>query len=297
MWPVRALQGDLVPHFQQHDLQSASIVMGSLGDLAANLLVHSFEQPVTRIQLVFFIGVLFYSATVLVLIVAGREQPLSEDDPSLEDARRHSMNILDYLRGIPPWLWRVGGTYGLGFFTLFCVMPNASSWLGSSVLGGDPSAEDGSKGAMAYEQGVNVYGRAGLVRATAQIVYSAVYPWMLKLLTPGQLMAASFGIFGVVVLIFAGTKSLWVAELVVVLMALPMAAHFTVPVGMTVENSGTSNRGRYLGALNCFAVIPQLIDTLYTGYISRAWGEAAVMSVGGIWAVLTAISALLYMRI
>lgn len=107
-----------------------------------------------------------------------------------------------------------------------------------------------------------MYGQAGLVRALVQIVYSAVYPWMLTCMTAGQLMGTSFGIFAILTLIFANTHSETAAKALVVAMALPMAAHFTLPVGLTVHNSDLSNRGRYLGALNCFAVIPQLIDTL-----------------------------------
>lgn len=74
-------------------------------------------------------------------------------------------------------------------------------------------------------------------------------------------MGASFGFFGILLMTLAGTSEKSLGEVVVVLMALPIAAHFTLPVGLTVENSNPYNRGRYLGALNCFAVIPQIIDT------------------------------------
>lgn len=136
MCAVRALQGDLVPDYQQHSVQSASIVMGSFGDLAANFLVHSFDEPVSRIRICFLIAMIFYASTVGVLLVVGRETPVRSDDPDIQDAQNQSLNILEYLRGLPTWMWRIGGTYALGFFTLFCVMPNASSWLGGSVLGG-----------------------------------------------------------------------------------------------------------------------------------------------------------------
>lgn len=130
------------------------------------------------------------------------------------------------------------------------------------MLSGNPQAAKGSKAAQLYEKGVNLYGKAGLVRACLQIVFCAVYPWMLKCITAGQLMGLSFGSFAVLMLIFANTHSETWAQILVVAFALPMAAHFTLPVGLTVHNSDASNRGRYLGALNCFAVIPQLIDTL-----------------------------------
>lgn len=136
MWPVRALQGDLVPQAQQHEVQSASIVMGSLGDLATNLLIDYLEEPVANIRLCFGIIMAVYACTVIVLVVVGKEVPVKEDDPDVKKAQSQSSNVFEYFNGLPAWMWRVGGTYALGFFALFCVMPNVSSWLGSSVLGG-----------------------------------------------------------------------------------------------------------------------------------------------------------------
>lgn len=133
MWPVRALQGDLLPPIEQHRVQSASHVLGSLGDLAANALIDSFDQPITHMKFYYFTAAMVYTCSVMVLLIVGREEPLDPDEAQSQNA---PMNIFSYLRSIPGWLWRIGGTYALGFFTLFCVIPYASSWLGASVLGG-----------------------------------------------------------------------------------------------------------------------------------------------------------------
>lgn len=159
-----------------------------------------------------------------------------------------------------------------------------------------------------------------------------MYPLLLKVATPGQLLGLCFSAFGVVVLMFSRTHIIWIAQLTVAMMAFPMASLFTLPAGLTVQLSDGSNLGRNLGALNCFAVIPQLIDTVYvrqskfceqrnccrhsltdesfffschclqclhryTGWVSKHFGEAAVMNVGAVWGILTAISAFLFMTI
>ena len=142
MWPVRALQGDLVPQAQQHEVQSASVVMGSLGDLAANFLVDYMEEPVANIRLSFGIVMAVYACTVMALVVVGKEVPVKEDDPDIKKAQSQSSNVFEYFNGLPAWMWRVGGTYALGFFALFCVMPNMSSWLGASVLGGTSTHQE-----------------------------------------------------------------------------------------------------------------------------------------------------------
>lgn len=265
MWPVRALQGDLIPGPQQHSIQSASIVMFSLGDLAASALLDSFEEPVSHIRLIFLIAGSVYAITVFSLLFLGKEQRMYPNDPQLQQnsEESNSVNIFQYLQSLPAWMWCIGLTHALGFFSLFCFLPNTSSWLGSTVLGGDPDAPAGSPKQKLYGHGVTVYGKASMFRSAIQIIYSAVYPYLLYVISPGQLMCASFGVFGVLLMIAANTTSVRLAQSVVVSMALPIAAHFTLPVGLTVQNSDVSNRGRFLGALNCFAVMPQLIDTAY----------------------------------
>lgn len=53
MLPVRALQCDLIPNAQQYSLQSASIVMFSVDDLAASIVINSYKKPVSPIHKIF----------------------------------------------------------------------------------------------------------------------------------------------------------------------------------------------------------------------------------------------------
>lgn len=111
--------------------------MQSLGDLGVNWLLHIFDRPIVHIRLIFLIMATFYASTVSTIVFAGHEEPLSaEMDPTLEHRRAQSTNIIAYLRGLPSWMWRIGATYAFGCFMMFCTLPNSSSWLGSTVLGG-----------------------------------------------------------------------------------------------------------------------------------------------------------------
>lgn len=76
------------------------------------------------------------------------------------------------------------------------------------------------------------------------------------------MLAVSFAVFSTFLLIFANTHTAWIAQLVVVLFGLPQATLLTLPVGLAVALSDETNRGFYLGVLNLFAVVPQLIDTM-----------------------------------
>lgn len=138
MWPVRALQGDLIPKEQQHDVQSASIVMFSIGDLISSSLLNSFSEPVSHIQFIFLIVGFVYVVSVSSILILGKEIPISDDESRIENGQdgAYLFNVFAYLRSLPRWMWRVGSTHALGFFALFCFFPNTSSWLGNVVLGG-----------------------------------------------------------------------------------------------------------------------------------------------------------------
>lgn len=113
-----------------------------------------------------------------------------------------------------------------------------------------------------FEKGINLYGRAGVLRSVVQIFCCAIYPKLLDLgASPKQLISGCFICFSSLILIYANTRNAFMAQLAVVLYALPNSSLLTIPIGLTVALSDDSNRGRHLGALNVFAVVPQLIDT------------------------------------
>lgn len=366
MWPMRALQGDLVVKEQQHEMQGASLAVGSFGDLCAQVMVSMIPHPVANAALAYSIGATVITVTTLITFLVAQETPLS---PTAKNAAQHKSADLssvtmdasdsgvlpssqagglsrlartktasspsiartdgasrmnhdiapgrsnlpgvdagdaasdDCTKGsplgssrrsvqmLPDWARRIAVCNALSFFCLFCVLPNASSWVGSSVLGGSPSAPDGSTSAHLYESGVQLYGRAGRGRALVQIVGAAVYPLIANRVKLGNLFGGCFLVFGVVSLLASGTHNRVTAGLVVISMSIPMLAVFSVPPAETVARSDPSSRGKLLGLLNVAACVPQLLDTMYTGLISRHYGEEWVIRVGAIWAILTGIVA------
>lgn len=248
-------------------MQSATVVMNSVGDLAVNGLVRAVPEPINHIRSIFVVASIFYTFTICTLLYAGRETPLSELHPEMDvntSAEPVTFNVLSYLRSLPSWMWRIGITNALGFFAFYCRQPNASEWISVSVLGGDPKAQEGSEGAMLYEKGVSLYGQAGLYRGVVQIIFSGLYPTMLACgLSPGILMGLSFLVYAIYLFLFSQTHSPLIAQIAIIMWALPQASLLSVPMGMTVALADNFNRGKYLGALNIFAVIPQLIDTTY----------------------------------
>ena len=276
------------------------MVMGSFGDLAANWLVNCFDKPMQHMTALFFIALIIYTLTVSsILLVTSERQYIPANAPNPATTRKritNPLNVIGYAHSLPSFMWPIGGTLGIGFFSLFCTLPNLSSWLSTIVFQGDPEAAHGTPEAIAYERGISTYGQAGYMRAALQMLFAATYYKLLdwNIFNGGQLMGLCFTIFGVLALLFATTTSHLLGRVVVIALGLPTAAACTIPIGMIVERSNETNRGHLLGAMNIFVVIPQLIDTLYTGWVSHSFGEQWVLRLGAIWALVTALSACLF---
>lgn len=253
MFPIRALQGDLVPERQQHMVQSATVVMGGLGDLSLNLVVQLYNDPVVHLRFLYALTAATYFVTSVTMLVFAHEEqyaPPMRDEGEAEMEKTSVCSkvvsvpgkVVQYLQSLPVWLWRAGGAFSLGFFVFFCVLPNASTWLGSAVLQGDPRGSLESK--KRYEHGITAVGKAGVVRAALTVITAASYPKLLRFFSPGQLMGLAYTMYGVIGLLFAGTHNVFWGQFAVAAYAIPYTALLTIPPALTVAQSTPLNRGK-----------------------------------------------------
>lgn len=207
------------------------------------------------------------------------------------------------MAALPPTVARVVVVYALAWFSFFCTLPYFSAWLGTSVLGGSPSAARGTPAAVAYQAGVTIFSASSVVKAVAGLAFGGCYPTLLRGLGGGgerTLLGGPLGAYAVVLWAVAGTRSGWVAGAAVAAAAVPFVVTQTIPVAMVVTPpgggpAGAGGRGVNLGVLNLACVLPQLLDTAYTGWVAGRWGEAAVLRIGGGWAAAAAVSAFVFL--
>lgn len=304
-WPSRALLGDIIPPEQQHAVQGSLIIGTSLSDLVMNAIIHQFSEPVAHIRLLYILAVTVFTSSALLLLWLTRAadprsiqiHPQSATGNDYDDETRTSLssNPISRMKSLPEWVWRVGLTTSLGWLMLFCVRPNASAWLGRSVLGGDPDASPGSSSVLKYEHGVKMYSQASILRALLQIVIGIAYPQLVNAgFKPSHQVGFAYFLSSVIVACFARTKNAAYAQGVIAILAFPMAFTFATTNAVPVALSTDSDRGTNLGIINTFAVIAQMADTVYTGSISRAWGESAVMLIGAGWGFAAFVAAFIY---
>jgi Major Facilitator Superfamily len=292
MWPLRALQGDLVPASQQHAMQGASVAVGSLGDLAAQILLSLFPQAVRHAPVVFAICVVVLITTTVIMLLTADETPWkgTADKVEREPQKSTGARLLRQLIIAPNWMKRLAICNALCFFAFFCLTPNFSTWFASSVLQGSADSPEGSERAVRFERGVNVYGRAGIFRSIVQVILAAAYPHFMKREHAGNVLGIAHGVFGAVLLALSNTHSELLGALVVVISACPLSAAMTLVIAEVSARSDASQRGQLLGLLNVSSCLPQLVDTMYTGIVSNKFGEMWVVRIGALWAMTAAVA-------
>lgn len=142
--------------------------------------------------------------------------------------------LVNFPRSLVP----IGLVYGLAWFLWFASLPYYSQWIGEDVLGGDAHASAGSTAASLYQQGVQVFSIANMVKALTALVFAAFYPTIITCIgNIGERMvfSVSFFIFSSVLLICADSKDVYVAGFVVALGAIPFIVTQTIPIAIVVQ--------------------------------------------------------------
>eukprot|EP00184_Porphyridium_aerugineum_P003130 CAMPEP_0184693602 /NCGR_PEP_ID=MMETSP0313-20130426/1778_1 /TAXON_ID=2792 /ORGANISM="Porphyridium aerugineum, Strain SAG 1380-2" /LENGTH=719 /DNA_ID=CAMNT_0027151715 /DNA_START=603 /DNA_END=2762 /DNA_ORIENTATION=+ len=191
---------------------------------------------------------------------------------------------------IPKPFLTIAFVFGLSWFAWFCCVPYFSSWMGTSILKGSPTAPRGSEQSLRYQEGVSLYSACNAVKAVLTLFLAMFYPPILARYGERLLLTIAFGVFAVLLLIGGLTRHADVASATVVFLAIPSVATNSVCIALVAERYA-DNRGTYLGMLNMFAVVPQITDTLYSGTVSKYFGESSLFLVGSLWALLASLAA------
>lgn len=227
--------------------------------------------------------------------------PSHRSEPTLSSSplawREMITTIKTTLLNFPRPLIKVGIVYALAWFLWFASLPYYSQWLGLDVLNGNPDAEPGSPESLLYQRGVTVFAIANAVKALLAMAFGAFYPQIIKWVgTIGErvVFGTSFFVFSFVLFLFAYTDNVWVAAGIIALGSVPFIATQTIPIALVVQRY-PRNLASNLGVMNLFCVIPQLVDTLYTGKIAEIASEAAVLRVASGWGFAAALAAFCFL--
>lgn len=226
-------------------------------------------------------------------------QPDPPEAPAKEPLARSTLRetIRKTIAQFPRPLIKVGIVYAFAWFMWFSSLPYYSQWLGVDVLQGDPHAEPSTPAAIRYQHGVSVFSVANVAKALLAMLFSFYYPRIIEFVgAVGERMVfgLSFLVFSSVLFSCAYTKDVFIAAAVIAIGSVPFIVTQTIPIAIVVQRY-PENLASNLGVMNLFCVVPQLIDTLYTGKVAEIGGESTVLRVASGWGFAAAFTAFCFL--
>lgn len=227
-------------------------------------------------------------ALVSVTLVTIRETPI--DEPP--EGNNPVTAIWEGIRTMPTGLQRVCLVQLFQWFAWFTFIIYITEWVGQNVFHGSATAPKNSPSRVAFEDGVRHGSRALMFQSIVVFFYSLVLPWLFKFIG----FKISWAVGCLVLAVCLGTSSFittdWAAELMITVTGLSWATTQTTPfslLGMIVD---LEDSGLYVGVMNIFIVLPQLVVAFGIGFVVKLLGNNIVVALqaGAIAAVLGALS-------
>ena len=298
MGPFRALLSDLGSQKQQSLAQTLASLFQGCGQITGFLMASAFGSPLKYIEAIF--GIAYGTMTFMMTIAClfAKEEPhQSVSDPDKPEGssvwqgvRRGFVNVYLGIRRMQSAMMPVVLVVGLTWFAWFCFMPYTTDWFGRTVFGGEP-------GTQLYQDGVAAGSRASAYQALVQLLFSLCCTLLLRFVSLKWTYMFCQADLAVCLFLAGFIHQKDIATLIVALTGIALAATNIFPfaiVGYLCKDDG--KKGLNMGMLNVFIVIPQLIDTAYTGSLVDRFGPKAIMFCGACWATLATL-AVIFIRV
>jgi solute carrier family 45 protein 1/2/4 len=290
--PCRALIADIAPVEQQRLGNALMAVWSSIGSVIGFLIcaipwAHAFptlQSPLCRLQCadlrvvatICAVTLLFTSALT---IGTTPEVPLTRGHAHAPEGERSPLGlvrkIVYTLFHMPPALARVCAFQFVSWLSWFHHTLYIAVWVGKVVNQGNGGAEVGSEEYVRYERGIKAASLGLVLFAVFTGLASAALPRVLRrfktrptLAVSQFLLAACYGLTFLV-----PRRQVYGAAAVISLFSLPWAVFLVVPWALVAQMAPPDKRGLYMGSLNIFACVPQVIVALMGPVLVRWFGE------------------------
>jgi solute carrier family 45, member 1/2/4 len=290
--PCRALVADIAPVEQQRLGNALMAVWSSVGSVIGFLICAipfsrinpNLESTLCRLQcadlrVVATICAVLLLFTSALTIGTTHEVPLTRGHAHAPQGERSPLGlvrkIFHTLFHMPPALARVCAFQFVSWLSWFHHTLYIAVWVGKVVNQGDGSAAVGSEEYMRYERGIKAASLGLVLFATLTGLVSAALPRVLRrfktrpTLAISQLLLAMC--YGATFLV--PRRQVYFAAAIIACFALPWAVFLVVPWALVAQMAPPDKRGLYMGSLNIFACVPQVIVALSGPILVRMFGE------------------------
>lgn len=285
--PCRALVADIAGPKQQelgNSILSLWLALGNITGYIAGWIEWNHFITFTRtnachsacedLRISFVISIIFLSVTVVITLIAAKEKPLDEVDSELSHEKQPPSpttgeepvsvkktnpvtNILRILIKMPKPMLRVCLVQFFSWSGWFTFLIYGTDWMAENVFHGNP--HENHPAYKLYVEGVRwgSFGLAGF--AFVSLIFSPIVPILTK-----QFGSKVVFFFGNIVLSLALFLPLfhvsrYAAILILSLFGIPWSITMTIPFAIVANIAPEEEKGIYMGILNIFIVMPQLV--------------------------------------
>lgn len=174
----------------------------------------------------------------------------------------------------------------VGWFTYILFM---TTWVGEDIYGGDGNAPVGTPAREAFDKGVSKASLAMTYNAAVTMVFSVVIAKIAQVIgyklvyCISQLILAACLISTIKI-----TTDVW-ATVIIAACGIPWTVTMVLPFAIIGQGVSAGESGLYMGVLNIFVVVPQIIVSLIVPVIIKHFKTvAAALVAGGISSVIAA---------
>jgi hypothetical protein len=243
---------------------------------------------------VFIIAVGVLVPTCVTTLVCANEKPLSKDPLEAVGVAERRQSIDAEKRP----------TVFTEILRAFADMPKPMEgviWMGENIFGGKPTAfpeynEEAFRRLHAFEAGVKAFSLSMAVQSVVSLLFSALLPIVIGITSLRAVYLFTQVDLALTLLVAVGITYLplnWRKIFAVLLVAstgIPWAATLSLPYAIVARLADPDSKGLFLGVLNIFIVIPQLLVALSVGAVLKIFGGNlnAALLLGGFSAMIAA---------
>ncbi|MBS1803896.1 MAG: MFS transporter [Acidobacteria bacterium] len=305
MEPFRAFVADILPEGQRtagFAMQSLFIGLGASFSSALPYILTNFfhlQQKVgdtravpTVVRISFYVGAIAFMGAVLWTIVTTKEYP----PPDMEEFRRakaektglsaNVREILAAIREMPETMRRLGPVQLCTWLGLFCMWLYFPIAVAHNVFG----AEDTSS--PQYQAGVEWGGNCFAVYSIVCFIFSFALPGLARRLGRKHthsicMLIGALGLMSVAVI-----HNKWLLLLTMVGVGIAWASTLSMPYAVLAASIPPERTGVYMGIFNFFIVTPEILASLFFGWIMiHLLGNNRIYAIiaGGVFMMIAAL--------
>ncbi|PRP75245.1 hypothetical protein PROFUN_15836 [Planoprotostelium fungivorum] len=270
--PLRTLLVDIAPTSQQglgSSLFSGMIGLGNLVgfSIGAGSWQVWFPWLQSPYQASFTIAMILLVSTVSITTFTIKEKKLEKHQ------RKSTENpFVQIFRGVvhmPNAMWRICAVQFFSWFGWFCILVYATVWVGTEIFRGDGDAALHSVPLSKFRAGTQWGSLAMAAEALFSFTCALFIPFAIRITSIKFVYSFSQLWFAVSLLTTFFITEKWGAFFFIVSLGLPWAVTMALPFTLVALNTKPADTGLYMGTLNIFVVIPQLLVAFTFGFLVK----------------------------